>query len=320
VVWLAARCFLPAARRPAYKVIAVPKGAGAAEIGARLRAKGIIRSPRAFVLVARLMGEAGKLKAGDYRLSPHMSLPAIVKAIAEGESVSAWVTFPEGYTSRQMAEVLSQHRVVQEAEFLRLVGGDGRGFRVNGWRFPKRLEGYLFPDTYKFPKGASADQVVETMLRNFVRKVVAPLAPDFRRAEAGGMSAADVITLASLVEREAKRPEERPIIAGVLINRLRAGMPLQCDATVQYALGEHRQRLLYRDLEVDSPYNTYKHPGLPPGPICNPGVASIEAALRPAETHFLYYVAKPDGSHVFSETYDQHLRAKRRIAALRGAQ
>jgi UPF0755 protein len=124
-----------------------------------------------------------------------------------------------------------------------------------------------------------------------------------------------VITLASLVEREAKKPEERPLIAGVLLNRLRLGMPLQCDASVQYALGTHKARLSIEDTKVDSPYNTYQHKGLPPGPICNPGLACIKAVLNPAPTRYLYYVAKPDGSHVFSTTFEEHVRAKKRIAA-----
>lgn len=315
-VSLAVWCFAPASKRASYRVVSVPRGADALRVGLRLKEKGIIRSARAFSIVVRLMRAGEKLKAGDYRLSPHMSLPAIVKAIAEGESVTAWVTFPEGYTVQQMGEVLEKHGVVRASEFAKAVES-GHGFRVNGYHFPERLEGYLFPDTYSFPKDASARDVVETMLRNFVRKVAAPLAPEFARAEARGMSMAEVITLASLVEREAKLAEERPVIAGVLANRLRKGMPLQCDATVQYALGEHHQRILYRDLDVDSPYNTYKHTGLPPGPICNPGIASIKAALSPAATRFLYYVAKPDGSHIFSATYEEHLRAKRQAARLR---
>lgn len=315
-MWLTVRSYLPASGKPAYRMVAIPKGATASEVGLRLKEKGVIRSPRAFALVAKLMGEGGRLKAGDYRLSPHMTLPAIVKTIAEGESVTVWVTFPEGYTVRQMAETLERHGVVRASEFCG-TAENGKRFRVGRWRFPQNLEGYLFPDTYRFAKDASADQVVEIMLRNFVRKVAEPLSSEFKEAEARGMTMAEVITLASLVEREAKRPEERALIAGVLVHRLRVGMPLQCDASVQYALGKHQERLLYRDLEVDSPYNTYQHAGLPPGPICNPGLASIKAALSPAETEFLYYVAKADGSHIFSTTYDQHLRAKRRAAASR---
>lgn len=314
---LVAYCFLPASRTPRYRVVAIPMRASANEIGARLRRAGIIHSARAFVIIARLLGESKHLQSGDYRLSPHMSLAQIVYALSSGQSISRWVTLPEGYGVDQIAQTLADAGLCDRRRFRRIALVGGRSFRVAGRTAPRSLEGYLFPDTYKLRTRATERQIIETMLANFDLKVAKPLAPQFARAAAAGLSMPKIITLASLVEREAKRSEERPIIAGVLLNRMRAHMPLQCDATVQYALGEHKSRLGLRDLKVDSPYNTYKHVGLPPGPICNPGLASIKAALQPARTPYLYYVANGDGSHVFSTTFADHTRAKRLISARR---
>lgn len=309
---IAAYCFLPASSTPRYTVVAIPRNAGALQIGVRLRRHGIIRSARAFSLMARLLGESRNLKAGDYRLSPHMSLAQIVSIIARGESVSIWVTIPEGYTINQVAERLEELGLVSKRRFILLAQTGGKSFHIPGLKLPSNLEGYLFPDTYKFSRRANERQIIETMLANFAWKVAKPLKREFAEST---LPMPQVITLASLVEREAKKPEERPLIAGVLLNRLRLGMPLQCDASVQYALGTHKARLSIEDTKVDSPYNTYQHKGLPPGPICNPGLACIKAVLNPAPTRYLYYVAKPDGSHVFSTTFEEHVRAKKRIAA-----
>ncbi|MDD4239695.1 MAG: endolytic transglycosylase MltG, partial [Desulfotomaculaceae bacterium] len=168
----------------------------------------------------------------------------------------------------------------------------------------KRLEGYLFPDTYSFNIGESESIIVETMLKRFDREM-AELGFE-ALAEENGISLHQAVTIASLVEREAKADEERPLIAGVIYNRLNISMPLQIDATIQYALGENKPEIYYKDLEVDSPYNTYRNYGLPPGPIAMPGRASLLAAVNPADTDYLYYVAKPDGSHAFATTLAQH--------------
>jgi UPF0755 protein len=170
----------------------------------------------------------------------------------------------------------------------------------------RTLEGYLFPDTYSFPAGTSARDVVEAMVRRFEQAWQDDW--DGRLAEIG-MTRHEIVTLASIVEKEARLAEERPVIAAVYRNRLRIGMALQADPTVQYALGGHRARVLYKDLEVESPYNTYRYPGLPPGPIASPGAASLEAALHPADVRYLYFVAHPDGHHEFRETFGQHEQA-----------
>jgi len=176
---------------------------------------------------------------------------------------------------------------------------------------PDDREGWLFPDTYRFPVGASETSIAARMLSNFKERVSGPLADSVR---ASGRPLSEIVVIASLVEREARTDRDRPMIAGVIENRLRKGMRLEIDATVQYARGAHAARLLYRDLRVDSPYNTYRHAGLPPGPICNPGLPSLEAAARPARHDYLFYVLGKDGrNHEFSRTYAEHLERIRRI-------
>jgi UPF0755 protein len=170
-----------------------------------------------------------------------------------------------------------------------------------------RLEGYLFPDTYEFPKNVTAEQIIDRMLKRFDNVFTDDMK---QRAEAINMSTDQIVTLASIIEKEARVPEERPVIAAVYYNRLKKKMLLQADATVQYALGQWKDKVLYEDLKVDSPYNTYKYQGLPIGPISNPGKASLEAAVSPEKVDYLFYVAKSDGSgaHTFTVTYDQFLK------------
>lgn len=311
--------FLPASFNPQSLLVTIPRGSSPKEIAGLLKKKRLIRSSFAFLFLVRLMGEEKNLKAGDYLLSPHLWPAEIIDKLARGESLSVWVTIPEGYTTRQIAEKLERLGLVDAHRFLRIARWEGRSFRNSRFLPPANLEGFLFPDTYKISRGATERQIIEMMVKNFQRKVIAPLETSFRQAEQEGRSLREIIILASLVEREAKYDRDRPLIAGVLLNRLQRGMPLECDATVQYALGITKSRLTSKDLAVDSPYNTYKHKGLPPGPICNPGLKSILSALNPAETPYLFYVARPDGYHFFSRTIEEHNEAKRRFAREREA-
>jgi len=296
-------------------LVSIPPGRSARQIGEILARKHLVRSPLSFVFASRMDGLSGKMHAGRYELSPAMPPRQIAAQLALGETAQGIVTVPEGYTVRQTARRLAEHHLTDEAQFLTLAQTGGRSFHVRGWTPPDdNLEGYLFPDTYTVPKGASARDILQIMLENFARRVATP-----HGAEAngfpGGLPAA--VTLASLVEREAEVDTDRPLIAAVYRNRLKAGMRLQCDATVQYALPEHKTRLFYVDLRVDSPYNTYKHAGLPPTPIANPGLPSIEAALHPAPVNYLYYVAGPGGRHIFSTTLAQHEQAVAHVRAAR---
>jgi UPF0755 protein len=255
------------------------------------------------------MGESREMKAGEYELQPRMSLLEIIDKLSRGDAVAVWFTVPEGYTLIQIADTLSQLGMVERHRFLRLEESDASRFDA-GLKVPRRsLEGYLFPDSYKFKKGVTEKTILLGMLHNFHDKVVDNLSDE---VHASSLPLDKVVILASLIEREARMPEDRPIIAAVICNRLKRHMPLQIDASVLYALGHHKQKVMLADLKVDSPYNTYKHPGLPPGPICSPGLDSIKAALRPARVDYLYYVARADGHHIFSSTLAEHNAAVKR--------
>jgi len=294
-------------------LVTIPAGANVRTIGALLARRGLVRSPTGFVLAARLDHLAGKMQAGHYELSPAMPPRQIALLIALGHTASDVVVIPEGFTIAQIARRLAGLHKADEQSFLALARTQGRTFQVNGFRPPDdNLEGYLYPDTYRLPKSAGEREIITQMLENFQTRVLAPHKQDFAQAR-GGLPA--MLTLASLVEREAEADSERPHIASVLQNRLRIGMRLQCDASVQYALPEHKTRLLFSDLRVNSPYNTYLHAGLPPTPICNPGLPSIEAALHPALSDDLFYVARGGGRHIFSPTLAAHDRAIAQIRA-----
>lgn len=289
-------------------LVTIPSGKNARQIGEILTRRHLIRSPYSFVLASRMDGLSGHMQAGHYKLSPAMPPRQIAALLALGETANGIVTIPvpEGWTVRQIARRLADRHLVDEAQFLTLAQTQGKTFTVQGWTPPNdNLEGYLFPDTYNFSKGATSREIVQAMLENFQKRVLVPEGAEAKRFP-GGLAAA--VTLASLVEREAEVDADRPLIAAVYWNRLKVHMRLQCDATVQYALPQHKTRLFYADLRVDSPYNTYKHAGLPPTPIANPGLPSIEAALHPADVNYLFYVAGPGGRHVFSATLAGHER------------
>ncbi len=295
-------------------LVTIPPGKSARQIGEILARKHLIRNPLSFVFASRLDHLSGEMHAGRYALSPAMPPRQIAALMALGETASNVVTVPEGFTVRQIARRLASAGLVNEAQFLSLAQTQGKTFSVSGWTPPNAsLEGYLFPDTYTLPKGAAPREIIQQMLQNFHTRVVVPDGKLAARAP-GGL--AGVITLASLVEREAEVSSDRPLIAAVYRNRLALGMRLQCDATVQYALPVHKARLFYADLRVDSPYNTYTHSGLPPTPIACPGLPSIDAALHPAAVNYLYYVAGPDGKHhVFSRTLAGQNAAIARVRA-----
>lgn len=291
------------------RIVVIPPGATSSEIGHRLQSAGVVRRASDFVLVVRLRRLTHTMQGGEYLLSPAMTLLDIVDVIARGQVVLHAITIPEGFTAAEIVETLVENGLGDRARMAAIVeqGADLfpqaflRGIRG------RSLEGYLFPDTYRLPRGLPEREVIRSLLDRF-EHVVVPLWYD----RGAGRSLHEVITMASLVEREARRPDERALIAGVLYNRLHRRMRLEVDATVLYALGRHKSVVTYKDLEVDSPYNTYRHGGLPPGPIASPGLNAVQAVLTPATTDYLYYVARADGSHVFSRTLQEHLAAIRR--------
>lgn len=300
-------------------IVVVPKGATAKSVAAALAEKGLIRSELAFRFVAQATGSSSGIKPGAYKVSRAMSISEILDKLVLGDVAAVWVTIPEGYTVEQVADRLSERGLVNHAEFAALARNGAQEFS-DILNIPAQgLEGYLYPETYLIPLQPDARDVARQMLETFKSKVADSLGGEITGRTPDGEEHSKpealhrVIIVASMIEREARVAADRPLVSAVIWNRLRIGMKLDIDATVQYALGRHRSRLYYRDLEAESPYNTYTHAGLPPGPISNPGIDSIKAAIHPAEVDYFYYVARPDGSHVFSRTLDEHNAAIRRI-------
>lgn len=306
----------PAATGAARHVIVKP-GEDAATIGNQLVQDGLVRSALAFRVVVRSRGLAPHLRAGDYELRPTMSLDEVISILTAGRMSGGLLTIPEGWRALQIADALAQGKVVGRQDFLQAVHSGAVTLPASLGAFPSHgsVEGFLFPDSYRFEPNTPAPAVVQRMVDDFDRH----LTPDLRAGfAANGLGVAQAVTLASIVEREAVVADERPTIASVYLNRLRRGMKLQADPTVQYALvqpnarpspdGYWKTRLTFADLAVASPYNTYQVVGLPPGPICNPGLASLEAVAHPASTDYLYFVARPDHTHAFSRTYQEQVR------------
>jgi UPF0755 protein len=281
--------------------VIVLQGATFAEVARQLASAGVIDNVLAFRLLARMRAEEGDVHAGEYRFPAHQTQDGVLRALVSGGAqVATWVTIPEGYTYRQIARRLEESGVGDATAFVRAFSRDT--LAVDGSR-TKNLEGFLFPSTYLVPLGASPQQVEGIMTAEFFRALPRDAAVRARRLH---VTVPQAIAVASLVEREAKIDADRPAIAGVIYNRLRLGMPLEVDATIEYALPEHKRELSFGDLKIDSPYNTYTHAGLPPTPIANPGRPSIEAALNPSNTGFLYYVYCGNGHHVFANTLAEH--------------
>jgi UPF0755 protein len=277
-------------------------------VGRLLAEAGVVRGAGHFVIAARLRGASRALRPGEYRLSPAMPLLRIVDHLARGEVVLHTVTIPEGFTAEQIVEHLAARGLADAARLRPLVRQGAAVFPYEYLRATGgALEGYLFPDTYRFPRFLDERTIVQAFLARFDAVVAAAW-----REEGTGRSLHEIVTMASMIEREARVPAEQSLIAGVLYNRLRRGWRLEVDATVLYALGRHKSVVTFQDLTVDSPYNTYRRTGLPPGPIANPGLGAVRAALRPQSTDYLFYVAREDGSHVFSRTLEEHNAAIRR--------
>jgi len=288
--------------------VIVPRGVSFRAAADSMAHAGIIRVPLAFRVYARITGRDRNIQAGTYLLRRGTAWSDLVRAMSGGASAINRVTIPEGFSIAQITPVLVRELHVP-AESVAVVVRDS-ALRARLGDPAPTLEGYLFPDTYVLAPGTTARQAVTEMVKRFERE----WKPSYdAQAAALGHTRHEIMTMASIVEKEAKLPEERPVIAAVYYNRLRDGMLLQADPTVQYAMGHHVDRVLYRDLEIDSPYNTYRYPGLPPGPIASPGGASIRAALAPASVPYLFFVAAPDGHHEFRTTMAGHEQAKQQV-------
>lgn len=275
---------------------------------------GLIRSRYKIGKAAQILRARSKIKAGKYLIPAKISSYRLLHMLVEGKVVPERVTIPEGLNSRQIAAIVQRQLAIDSTEFVQLVSDSGLA-RELGIQAPT-LEGFLFPDTYRFNWGVDARTVITILVNQFKSHFDQALQ---RRASQLGMSLLETVTLASIIEGEAVVDSERVVISAVYHNRLKQGMRLQADPTIQYIIKDGPRRLLSRDLKIDSPYNTYKYTGLPPGPINNPGLASIKASLFPARVDYLYFVANGDGSHTFSATFAAHLRAKARFDKIRRA-
>ncbi len=281
--------------------VVIPAGATARETGEDLAARGVVRSALAFAVLARITGDAPSIKAGEFVFAPHERLADVLhEVIGTGRQVATWVTVPEGFTAKQIAATLADRGVGSYRSFADAFLS--RSLDVDGHRTAS-LEGYLFPDTYLVPEHASPATVVKLMTDKFLSELP-PDAPALARKL--GYTIPQIVTIASLVEREAKADDERALMAGVYYNRLRRGMPLQVDASIEYTFAHHKNVITFADLATRSPYNTYKHAGLPPTPIANPGRPSLLAAFHPQKSDYYYYVYKGNGHSAFARTRAEH--------------
>lgn len=299
--------------------IEISPGSGSMSIAEQLEAEGIIRNSWMFIGYLRLSEQGNRFMAGKYEMFPGMTYEEIVGKLNSGDTIAEETlrfTIAEGLTIEQIAARLSENHGFEEDAILELA--DKPELFESRWlsdlpdlaEMKYRLEGYLFPETYEMKLDSTPEDIFRRMISEWDRKL-AQLPSDWEQKMADkGLSFHELVTLASLIEREVTVAAERPLVAGVVFNRLDIDMPLQLDASVQYSLDEPKERLFHVDLLVDSPYNTYQNPGLPPGPIAVPSLSSIEAVLYPEESNYLFYVTKKDGSqtHLFAETYEEHLK------------
>jgi UPF0755 protein len=302
----------PPSRFPTARIITVKHGESFVTVARSLAAAGVVRSAGAFILYGGWSGQATRIKPGDYAFAGGESLPRVLDHLVDGDFMKVVVTIPEGLTIHQIAERLQQAGLTCDSTFITAA--------IDG-PIPQSLslgifgaEGFLFPATYNFSPRASTDEMLATMLERFYAVLTPPVE---QRMFELRLDTRQLVTLASIIEKEARMPAERRLIASVFYNRLAAGMPLQSDPTAQYNLIGEKQRAA-KAVHATSAFNTYTIAGLPPGPIANPGLSSIEAALYPAHTDYLYFVARNDGTHVFSRSFKEHQLAianRKRIAA-----
>ena len=285
------------------KKIEIRKGQSLKSISLMLKREGIISNSTLFTLAVQILGGEGNIKAGEYVLSARFSPYTIFQILNGGKILTYSITIPEGYNIREIAELLHRKGIINKERFLKLVKDPKliSRYGINS----STLEGYLFPDTYRFSKGLEEERVIDMMVKRFWQKIT----PLLSRVKSSGMSLSEVIILASIVEKETSLSKERPLVASVFLNRLRKGMKLESDPTVIYGLKGFSGDLKKEDLRNPHPYNTYIYKGLPPTPICNPGLSSIKAVLNPSHTEYLFFVSKNDGSHFFSKTLKDHIKA-----------
>lgn len=273
------------------KIVTVQPGMATVQIARLLNREGVIMDENYFLLLVRLKRATDRIKAGTYEFNSRWSTHKVLNKLINGDTLTIKLTIPEGYRARQIAELIEEKELGNKDRFLSVVQ-------------EKNLEGFLFPDTYFVGPDMHEEEIIEMMVNQFNKVFTDQMKEEIKKYK---LTVRDVVILASIIEKEAKVEQEKWLISGVFYNRLRKRIHLEADPTVRYALKKFSGRLSYKDLEIDSPYNTYTHYGLPPGPICNPGRSSLMAAVYPARADFLYFVARGDGTHIFSKTYKEHL-------------
>jgi UPF0755 protein len=307
LLWYLLCLFIPPGNGSVVRDVSFPPGSGIRKLALELKSGGMIRSSWHFILVTRLRGDSHRLKAGDYRFNDGMTPDVILKKLVAGDVDYLKFSLPEGYSIRQAAELLEQKGYFKRSLFLEKCHDTALLSRLGIGE--SSVEGYLYPATYNLSRGGSEEQLISQMVSTFEKRYAELIAGG---GGAGGLSRHAVVTLASLIEKEAVSAEEKPLISSVFHNRLRIGMPLQSDPTAVYGVRAFAGKVTKADIERPSPYNTYLIKGLPPGPIGNPGADALEAALHPAATQYLYFVARQDGTHQFSRTLEEHNRAVHR--------
>lgn len=294
----------PFSVNPRTVIINIPDNMPTEKIAKRLRRKNVISSALLFKVMAIIKKKTTKLKSGEYEIKRNLSPEKIMDMLVKGEVRHHYFTFPEGTRLEEMAEILAEGGLVSKEEFLNIARD--REFIQSLGIDSISLEGYLFPDTYTFTKRTGERFIMRTM----VKKLKSVISPEYElKMKSLGMNLHQTLTLASMIEKETYLDDEKNLVSAVFFNRLNKGMLLQCDPTIIYALKKFSTSLSRKDLSYDSPYNTYRYPGLPPGPICNPGEKSIKAALSPSNASYLFFVVSGDGKHKFSRTYSEHLNA-----------
>ncbi|UCE06706.1 MAG: endolytic transglycosylase MltG [bacterium] len=306
-LYFGSKIFLPIQEKDSNEIVEIKirNGLSVKAIADTLEKNGVIDNAKDFIFTTKFFGKVTKLKAGKYDLHRGLSPYKAMKVIVDGKISSTRVVIPEGATSYQIASLLSKKVEVDSANFIDLVNNPEFISSIGLETYS--LEGYLFPNTYSFYWGIVEEEIIKTLVKEFHRNFTDSLKQEVIEK---GWSVHQILTLASIIEGEAMVDSERAIISAVYHNRLKKGILLQADPTIQYIIPDGPRRLLKRDLEIDSSYNTYRYPGLPPGPVNNPGLQSILAAINPAQVDYIYFVAKGDGSHIFSRTWNEHLRAK----------
>lgn len=305
--WFSLEFYSPRKSMPQDVLFEIEPGKGARAIAQDLKQKGIIRKKWPFLVGYRLFFSSQSLKAGEYSFRLPLSTKGILATISKGRVFLHPLTIPEGLTRKEVAQYLDSQNFVNEQEFLEAASRTDMISDLD--KEASNLEGYLFPETYHFAKQTPSEKIISTLVAQFKNIFNETWQ---KRAEEIGMTLREVVILASLIEKETSVADEKELVSAVFHNRLKKRMKLDCDPTIIYDLKEKglfRERLHARDIKLDSPYNTYLHRGLPPGPICNPGQESLRAALYPADKPYLYFVSKNDGSHHFSSTFKEHQNA-----------